>query len=186
MDFGQLRYARNKKKRKWNRILNILIAVILFFNAFLVYKIFFDKPSEETVQEENLDTEPEMEEDEEELLDDAEKESDENGTDEPATEIEEKWEPIGTVQEEPFVAVFEKDHVNWQEMTRALQYATGLGDEMIIWWLGNGGDHQSAVGIVSTGETKNTPLKVRLEWVTNRGWKPVSVEELDENPYLSQ
>src|SRR5690554_4306688 len=87
-----------------------------------------------------------------------------------------EWEPIGTVQEEPFTAVFEQDHVNWEEMRRAMQYATGLGDNMTIWWLGNGGDHQSAEGYVSDYATRDTPYKVRLEWVTNEGWMPVSVE----------
>lgn len=95
-----------------------------------------------------------------------------------------KWEPIGTVQKEPFVAVYDKNHVNWKEMTRALQVATGLGDDMIIWRIENGGDHQSAVGYVSTYENQNTPYQVRIEWVTNRGWKPVSVTQLSENPYL--
>lgn len=97
--------------------------------------------------------------------------------------IDGEWEPIGTVQEEPFIAVYDKNHVNWEEMTRALQYATGIGDDIVIWWLGNGGDHLSAEGYVSDSVNKDTPYKVRLQWVTNRGWKPVSVEQLNENPY---
>lgn len=93
------------------------------------------------------------------------------------------WEPIGTVQEEPFVAVYERDHVNWEEMLRALKYATGLGEEMITWRINNGGDHLSAVGFVSDYSNRDTPFEVRLEWVTNEGWKPVYVKLLEENPY---
>ncbi|MDQ0254292.1 hypothetical protein J2S74_001667 [Evansella vedderi] len=104
----------------------------------------------------------------------------------PSTVVGEgQWAPIGTVQEEPFVAVYEKDHVNWEEMTRALKYATGLGDDMITWHIGNGGDHESAVGIVSDYANRKTPYEVRIEWVTNEGWMPVSVNQLEENPRLN-
>ncbi|UTW70711.1 DUF1510 family protein [Anaerobacillus sp. HL2] len=27
-----------------------------------------------------------------------------------------QWKPIGTVQAEPFTAVYNKDHINWEEM----------------------------------------------------------------------
>lgn len=91
--------------------------------------------------------------------------------------------PIGTVQQEPFVAVFEKDHVNWEEMRRAFQVATGLGDNLTLWHVGNGGNHQSAVGVVADAATRSTPYQVRIEWVTNEGWLPVSVEQLDRNPH---
>ncbi len=96
-----------------------------------------------------------------------------------------KWKPIGTVQQEPFVAVYQKGHINWEEMKKAFQVATGLDDNMTIWHVGNGGDHQSAVGVVADAATRTTPYKVRLEWVTNEGWMPVSVEQLDENIYIS-
>lgn len=95
-----------------------------------------------------------------------------------------QWTPIGTVQPEPFTAVYDQEHVNWQEMTRAFQYATGIGENITIWWIRNGGNHQSAIGIVSDYPNRNTPYEVRIEWVTNQGWKPVSVKKLDSNPYL--
>ncbi|MFA9557142.1 YrrS family protein [Evansella sp. AB-rgal1] len=96
-----------------------------------------------------------------------------------------EWNPIGTVQEEPFTAVFnDSSHVNWEEMTKALEYAIGVedGERMTIWRLGNGGDLQSAVGYVATTNHDN-PYKVRLEWVENKGWMPVSVEQVEGNPY---
>lgn len=94
-----------------------------------------------------------------------------------------QWEPIGTVQPEPFAAVYSKDHINWEEMTKAFQYATGLGDDIVLWRVGNGGNHESAVGVVADANTRTTPYQVRIEWVTNEGWKPVSVEQLEENQY---
>lgn len=93
------------------------------------------------------------------------------------------WEPIGTNQKEPFTVVYKKDHQNWKEMTRALQYATGLDDSMIIWYLGNGGDHKSVVGTVSDIANEDQPYEVRLEWVERKGWKPVSVQQLEKNKY---
>ena len=97
-----------------------------------------------------------------------------------------EWSPIGTVQEEPFAAVYERDHVNWEEMTRAFQYATGLGEEMTLWHVRNGGDHLSSVGIVANYENRTTPYEVRIEWVKNEGWMPVSVVKLEENPYFER
>lgn len=193
MELERTRYSR-RKKRKINRLLNIAIIVVLILIGILVYQLFFKSSDEEVVKEDEIIEEEEMIDEEElEQTDERENENlfEEERDNDLETDIadqsrEAEWEPIGTIQEEPFHAVFEKDHVNWQEMRKALQVATGLGDDMVIWWLGNGGDHLSAVGYVSTSETEETPFKVRLEWVTNRGWKPVSVEQVFENPYLQR
>jgi len=82
--------------------------------------------------------------------------------------------------------VYNKDHINWSEMTKAFQYATGLGNDITLWWVGNGGNHESAVGVVSDNATRTTPYQVRIEWVTNEGWVPVNVEQLTGNPHLSR
>lgn len=101
------------------------------------------------------------------------------------TEVAEgDWGPIGTVQEEPFTAVYDRDHVNWDEMTRALEYAMNRSeDELIIEWLGNGGDHQTAEGTVSLRENRSEAYRITLSWVENEGWMPVAKEELSTNPY---
>lgn len=110
-------------------------------------------------------------------------ESNDNGSNDNVEDGE--WGPIGTVQEEPFTAVYKENHVNWDEMTRALQYATGLsGEEMTVWYIRNGGDHQTAIGTVSTSEKKHSPYEVTLSWVENEGWMPVSVEKKNSNPYI--
>ncbi len=113
------------------------------------------------------------EEDIEEEESDENEESDSENRDSPVGEG--NWEPIGTVQEEPFTAVYDSSHVNWDEMTEALKYATEIDGDMTIWYLGNGGDAQSAVGTVSGDDGQK--YEVRIEWVENRGWKPIYVEE---------
>jgi hypothetical protein len=97
-----------------------------------------------------------------------------------------KWKPIGTVQPEPFSAVYSKEHINWAEMTRAFQYATGLGNDITLWRVGNGGNNESAVGVVSDNATRTTPYQVRIAWVTKAGGVPVNVDQLTANPYFSR
>ncbi|NJP36544.1 DUF1510 family protein [Bacillus luteus] len=103
------------------------------------------------------------------------------------TDQEGDWGPIGTVQEEPFEPVFDRSHVNWDEMVRAIVYAADLPndeDDLIIWRLENGGSPQSAVGTVSErGTDYSSPYQVELEWVENEGWMPVDVSRLSSNPY---
>ena len=112
-----------------------------------------------------------------------ENENNTNGDNNEAVD-EEDWGPIGTVQEEPFSAVYDSEHVNWEEMTRAIEYATGLSeDEMTIWRLENGGDDQTAIGTVSSSDHENEPYEVELNWVEEEGWEPVSKEQLSSNPY---
>lgn len=98
-----------------------------------------------------------------------------------------QWQPIGTKQEEPHITTFTKESIDWQEMVKAITYATNLSEEqMIIWRLENGGAPNLARGVVSTSMTKETPYEVKLEWVTNEGWKPVEVNVLDQNPYIKR
>lgn len=195
--------SRYRKQKKMNRVLNISIGVVILLIAYIGGKLFFSNSGseeatanqpeevvEEELVEEDLGHGIPSEETVEEKIEESESATEEtlrdesNDADLPTLEPNPggPWEPIGTIQDEPFAAVYDREHQNWKEMTAALQYATGLGDNMIIWHLGNGGDHKSAVGVVSVNETKQTPYRVRLEWIDYRGWKPVSVERLEENP----
>lgn len=196
MDFERTRYEQRKKKRV-NNTLNIAIGIVVLFIVYFSFQLFFgdNKPEEvpanqDVAQEESKgekiekDPEPnvhysnnkqdEIEKDDEEIPEDAEAEE---------QVADGEWKPIGTSQSEPFVADYTKDSLNWQEMTEALQYAIGTEEKIVIWWLGNGGSPQSAEGVVSDPGNADTPFKVRLKWVTEKGWKPVSVEQLDSNPY---
>lgn len=87
------------------------------------------------------------------------------------------WEPVGTVQEGEHVNVY--SGVDWEEMVRAISYATGIEkDNMTIYFLGNNG-HNKSVGTVYP-KNKEVIYRVYIEWVDNRGWKPTMVEELAE------
>lgn len=87
------------------------------------------------------------------------------------------WKPVGTVQEGEHYNVY--DGVDWDEMVKAISYATGLSqDNMTIKFLGNNGPNKS-VGTVYS-KNKEDIYRVYIEWVDNEGWKPTLVEELAE------
>lgn len=91
------------------------------------------------------------------------------------------WKPVGTNQTGTHTTSFEKDSTDWKEMTKALAYGTGLDEgSMQLWWLGNGGTPNTAVGTVSDGNNSKN-YRVYIEWVDGEGWKPVKVEELKTN-----
>ncbi|MEC1773719.1 YrrS family protein [Schinkia azotoformans] len=97
--------------------------------------------------------------------------------------VEENWEPVGTEQEGEHVTDFTKGSQDWVEMTQAVSSATGLSnDNMIVWWMGNGGASNKAISTVSTKD-KGTYYRVQLEWVNGSGWKPVKVEEVEGNDH---
>lgn len=89
------------------------------------------------------------------------------------------WKPVGTVQTGEHTPVYDNSSVDWQEMLKAISYATGLDESnMTVYWLGR--DKTSGNGSFSTVASKDKTQKynVYLEWVDGGGWKPVKVEEL--------
>ncbi|MGG0716392.1 YrrS family protein [Robertmurraya massiliosenegalensis] len=87
------------------------------------------------------------------------------------------WEPVGTVQTGEHVNQY--DGVDWDEMVKAIHYATGLAENnMTIQFLGNNGPNKS-VGTVYSKD-KSQIYRVYIEWVDAGGWKPTKVEELSE------
>jgi len=87
------------------------------------------------------------------------------------------WHPIGTKQSEPHVTSYDKGTVDWDEKVKALSYATGIPeDQMTILWLGNGGGPDKSYGKVSDKQNPGKVYEVVLQWVTNKGWQPISVK----------
>ncbi|MEH7272560.1 YrrS family protein [Neobacillus vireti] len=89
------------------------------------------------------------------------------------------WKPVGTVQTGEHSPVYEKSSVDWQEMLKAISYATGLEESnMTVYWLGR--DKASGSGSFSTVASKDKTQKynVYLQWVDGEGWTPTKVEEL--------
>ncbi|WP_026689130.1 YrrS family protein [Alteribacter aurantiacus] len=136
-----------------------------------------NEESEEATEEEDATSE------------DEEGTEEEDGSEESGAADEGDWRPVGTSQSEPFALSgdsFDRSSTNWSEMMQAVQQATGLNesrDDVTLWHIGNGGNAQSAVATISERPENNTPFQVRIEWVENEGWKPVSVDKLSSNPY---
>ncbi|MBP2077518.1 YrrS family protein [Oceanobacillus polygoni] len=90
------------------------------------------------------------------------------------------WSPVGTEQEGPHTTSFEGGSQDRIEMRRAITQATGLSeDNMVEWWIGNGGDQKAVATVSDTAETE--VYRVFLSWVDNEGWQPTKVEILIEN-----
>ncbi|MBO1912120.1 YrrS family protein, partial [Microvirga sp. 3-52] len=89
------------------------------------------------------------------------------------------WEPIGTKQTGEHVSLYDGKSVDWQEKISAISYATDLAeDALIIWKIKNGGSPQKSIGIVSTKD-KVEKYRVYLEWIDEKGWKPVKMDVLN-------
>ncbi|KON86955.1 primase [Sporosarcina globispora] len=88
------------------------------------------------------------------------------------------WKPVGTSQSGEHTAVYDQNHVDWQEMLSAISYATGVDQgNMTVWFLGNNGPN-SSVGTISTKD-QSEKYRVYIDWVEGEGWKPSKVEVLN-------
>ncbi|WP_251549262.1 YrrS family protein [Neobacillus muris] len=91
------------------------------------------------------------------------------------------WKPVGTSQTGEHTAVYDQSSVDWQEMLKAVTYATGIDQSnMTVYWLGR--DKSTNNGSFATVASKDKTQKynVYLEWVDGEGWKPTKMEELSE------
>ena len=71
-----------------------------------------------------------------------------------------------------------KNLSDWNEKTMHISYAINLTeDDIIIWKIKNGGSPQKSIGIVSSKD-KVEKYRVYLEWVDEKGWKPVKMDVL--------
>jgi hypothetical protein len=88
------------------------------------------------------------------------------------------WSAVGTTQTEHHSTDYTKGSKDWNEMTKALSYATGIPEsDMIIWFLGNNGGPNDAVGTISPKD-QSVKYKVYITWVENQGWKPTKIEKV--------
>lgn len=90
------------------------------------------------------------------------------------------WEPVGTVQEGPHVVNYNDGSQDRIEIDKAVVLATELNpDDMITWWVGNGGEQKVVATVSDSGE--NEIYRVYLSWIEHEGWQPTKVEKLKEN-----
>ena len=92
------------------------------------------------------------------------------------------WKPIGTSQTGEHITQYKKGTVDWQEMERAISYATGIPvDNMIVWRIERGEvPNKNVVGTITIKEQTEI-YRVYLEWVDGKGWMPTLLEHLREN-----
>lgn len=207
-----LRYERRLKKKKYNRILNILITIVVLLIFYFGSQIFFSNDKQTTMKNEaeqrysddkkigheNIKNEKKQEDEkkqENESKSNEENDENQDNSSKDQTVIVEEggsnpnvlntivnpsWQPVGTVQSEPHVSVYTEGSVDWNEMMKAVNYATGLTESnYTIWWVGRNGENQSAITIENNNDHKL--YRVYIQWITNEGWKPLKIEELKEN-----
>lgn len=133
-----------------------------------------DKEDKEDKEAEENEAEDESEEDKEQVVTEGG-----SGPDVEKTIENPAWKPVGTSQSGEHTAVYDQNHVDWQEMLSAISYATGIEQgNMTVWFLGNNGPN-SSVGTISTKD-QSEKYRVYIDWVDGEGWKPSKVEVLNE------
>ena len=93
------------------------------------------------------------------------------------------WAPIPTVQDEPHIITWDQTTVDWNEMMRAAELATGVHIDEIysLWVSGNGPQSVIATFSNPTGEEH---FRVYISWIENQGWQPQQVDVLEEHDQL--
>jgi hypothetical protein len=194
------RYTTRSERRKQNRFLNIAIGLVILLIVVVAFNLFSGDDQETASTSETQQTEKdsvakddnssiEMESDnEDQKSDDTAKEDDSknqsdsednpgdaNGEAPEGGGPEGPWEPIGTTQNEPHEKSYDDQSQDWKEMISALSYATNIPeDQMTLFWLGNGGGPDLSKGTVQS-KVDQVKYDVQLQWVPEKGWKPISV-----------
>jgi len=197
-------------KRKMNRILNILIAIVFALIVINLYFIVKDDGENETAKaeeavEETKDTEAEKEaepqvEDNEpselEEQDNNEKDhssiEDENNDDIIVTSsndanvekviVNNSWKVTPTRQTGEHISAFEEGNVDYEEKLVTIRNAVELPEDDIIYWsVRNDGTGKGAISVVSSKD-QSKKYRVHIKWIDNSGWIPIKVEVLKEIP----
>jgi cytoskeletal protein RodZ len=91
------------------------------------------------------------------------------------------WKPVGTSQTGEHVSTYDTESVDWQEMLKAVSYATGLEEgNMNVFWLGSDKSTTNASTSTVYSNDNQQKYKVYIKWVDGEGWMPTKVEELAE------
>lgn len=92
--------------------------------------------------------------------------------------VDSSWQPIGTDQSGEHVSQYDAESTDYNEKKRAIAYATGFSeDELFYKRVKNGGGPQKSIGIVTTKDGSKI-YRVYIEWVDEKGWKPVKMDVL--------
>ncbi|MED3661490.1 YrrS family protein [Ureibacillus sp. FSL K6-8385] len=196
----------SNNKRKMNRILNILIAIVFTLIVINVYFIVNDEQQEakdaETIQEmkagkgkqsnkagEN-DKNNEKSEKPGELGDEDASDSFENGDDIIVTTskdanvekviVNNNWKVTPTKQTGEHVSAFQEGHIDYEEKLITIRNAVELPEDDIIYWsVRNDGTGKGAIAVVSSKD-QSKKYRVHIKWIDNAGWIPIKVEILKQ------
>lgn len=184
------RYEERKRKRKQNFILNVLIGIVFICIVVVGIQIISDPSSQtESSQQQQLgqDKRQTAKNDENDDTYNGDGNNDEKSEESSVQETRDgymfvdggpsgPWHPIGTKQTGEHVTTFEKGSLDWEEMEMAIAYGAGIDrNNMTVLWIGNGGNPQRAKGKVKSNDDPNTIYHVLIEWVDEKGWKPIEV-----------
>ncbi|MEY8348164.1 DUF1510 family protein [Bacillus cereus] len=99
----------------------------------------------------------------------------EEGTTKNQTEQNNQWKPIGTEQGTKPAMQFKEGTTDWNEMKKAISYAVDVPESQLIYdFIGNNGTNKAYSNV--RDKQSNKKYKVYIDWVENKGWKPVSVQ----------
>ncbi|MFC5542068.1 YrrS family protein [Ureibacillus suwonensis] len=214
MEDQEMKSRRMKRhsdnKRKMNRILNVLIAIVSALIVINVYFIVKDDGDHEvaedtkSVQEKNDHGEhkenPSEEKDTNDFIDDNEQNNHEEGDVESGADEDEiivsastdanvekvivnnNWKVTPTRQTGEHVSAFEEGHVDYEEKLITIRNAVELPEDDIIYWsVRNDGTGKGAVAVVSSKDLTEK-FRVHIKWIDNSGWIPIKVEVLKQIP----
>jgi hypothetical protein len=202
------RLERRLKKKKYNLILNGLIGIVVILVLYFGSQLFFSNDDNASATKDKTHTYVNDSKVSHESVKHDQKKVDEDTSNMQANEnsnnntkdddknvvvkegspdsnllntiVNPSWQPVGTVQSEPHVSVYKENSVDWDEMMKAVSYATGLADSSYtIWWIGRNGENQSTITLENNEDHKLS--RVYIQWVKDEGWKPLRIEELKEN-----
>lgn len=88
------------------------------------------------------------------------------------------WPPVGTEQEGAHTTNYNDGSQDRIEIKQAIMSVTGLSEDLIEHWIGNGGD-QKVIATVANQENLEF-YRIYLSWIDNQGWQVTKVERLKE------
>ena len=95
------------------------------------------------------------------------------------------WSPIPTEQEEPHEITWEQSSVDWNEMMKAAELATGIGiDDMYYLWVSGNGP-QSVTATFSNSAMEEH-FRVYITWIEGQGWQPERGDVLENQDEMGR
>lgn len=96
------------------------------------------------------------------------------------------WPALGTNQTSPHVTVYTDGSDDRVEIKRVVSSVVGIAeDDMIEWWIGNNGDHQTAKATVSNRDQTETYI-VYLAWFDDLGWHVTQYDKIRDREQVNQ